>query len=101
MLRISILPALLFTLSIIGVGQQPSPSPTPTPEEKLPVIREEVVVTATRDELSQETSPNSTSVVTLQENRIRNTSTLDQSLNLVEGIFAFRAKGLADNEARI
>lgn len=101
MLRISILSALLFTIPIIGVGQQQSPTPTPTPEEKLPVIREEVVVTATRDELSRETSPNSTSVVTLRETRIRNTQTLDQSLNLVEGIFAFRAKGLADNEARI
>ncbi|NJM53516.1 MAG: TonB-dependent receptor plug domain-containing protein [Blastocatellia bacterium] len=100
MLKISFLATLLLTISINGIAQQ-QPTPSPPPEEKLPVIREEVTVTATRDGLSQETSPNATSVVTSQENQIRNTSTVDQSLNLLPGVFAFRAKGLADNEARI
>jgi len=97
MFKISSLATLLLTISISGSAQQPSPSPTP----ELPVIREEVTVTATRDGLSQESSPNATSVVTLRENQIRNTSTIDQSLNLTPGVFAFRAKGLLDNEARI
>lgn len=73
-----------------------------TPEKpELPTIKDQIIITATRGELTQEQAPNSTSVVTQQENRIRNTQTLDQSLNLLEGVFAFRAKGLMDNEARI
>jgi iron complex outermembrane recepter protein len=87
----------------LAVAQTPPPAPDAQPPDKneLPVLKDQVVVTATRGELTQEQSPNSTGVVTLQENRIRNTQTLDQSLNLLEGVFAFRAKGLMDNEARI
>lgn len=90
---------MLFAFSMMILGQEPSPSPTP--EDQLPVLREEVTVTATRDGLSEATSPNSTSVVSATENRIRNTQTIDQSLNLLPGVFAFRAKGIMDNEARI
>ncbi|MBL8207827.1 MAG: TonB-dependent receptor [Blastocatellia bacterium] len=104
MIRLFFCLITLSSLTLTGVAQQPTSTPTngqPPEKTELPVIKDQVVVTATRDELSQGASPNSTSVVTLRENQIRNTSTVDQSLNLTEGVFAFRAKGLADNEARI
>lgn len=86
---------------VVAQSATTTPAKQQPDKSELPVIKDKVVVTATRGELTQEQTPNSTSVVTLQENRIRNTPTLDQSLNLLEGVFAFRAKGLMDNEARI
>lgn len=77
-------------------------NPTPTPKaDELPPLRAEITVTATRGETPVEKSPISTSVITLRENRIRNVQTLDQSLNLIEGLYAFRTKGPADTNTRV
>lgn len=108
MSRFIYLLSTLLALTALALGQTPNnqnsaPANQKKDEQKteLPPIRESVTVTATRGETTVENSPVSTSVVTLQENRIRNIQTLDQSLNLIEGVYAFRTKGPADTNTRV
>lgn len=101
------MPRFILLLSLLLALAAPAMAQTRTDQKKderkteLPPIREAVTVTATRGEAAAENSPVSTSVVTLQENRIRNIQTLDQSLNLIEGVYAFRTKGPADTNTRV
>ena len=76
----------------------PSQGPsTPAP----PPLAESVVVTATRGVADRGTSPASTSVVTRDEFERRGITAIDQALAPVEGVYAYRVRGLADNEAGI
>jgi len=59
-------------------------------------IRTTVVVIGTRTETELDKSPAATSVVTREELELRNTQLVDQSLNLLAGVYAFRTKGPQD-----
>ncbi|MEN6484826.1 MAG: TonB-dependent receptor plug domain-containing protein, partial [Syntrophobacteraceae bacterium] len=61
---------------------------------------DEIVVTATRSEKSISDSPASVSVVTREDLESRNIQTTDAALNMVEGLFDKRAKGL-DTTSRV
>ena len=62
----------------------------PAQETKL----DEMVVTATRTKKSIEDVPGSVSVVTTEEMQKRNIQSVDESLNLLPGVFDNRIKGL-------
>ncbi|MFN7984505.1 MAG: TonB-dependent receptor plug domain-containing protein [Vicinamibacterales bacterium] len=70
-------------------------------EDTPPIVRVEVVVTGTRTDIAPEKAPVSTSVISPQELRIRNSQTLDQSLDLLGGVYVLRTKGPADTNTRI
>jgi hypothetical protein len=55
-----------------------------------------VLVTATRSEEQADKQQASTSVITIQDLRDRNVQTLDESLDMVPGLYAERDKGPAD-----
>jgi iron complex outermembrane recepter protein len=59
-------------------------------------IRTTIVVIGTRTGTELDQSPAATSVVTREELELRNTQLVDQSLNLLAGIYAFRTKGPQD-----
>lgn len=58
-------------------------------------------MTATRGTADRDTSPASSSVVTRDEIERRAVTSVDQALVPVEGVYAYRVRGLADNEAGI
>ena len=58
-----------------------------------------VLVTATRSEEEADKQPVSSSVVTIQDIQNRNVQTLDESLDMVPGLYDLRAKGPADTIA--
>ncbi len=64
-------------------------------------LKQSVTVTATRSELDVERSPVSATTVTADEIRARNLQLVDRALNLVPGLYGFRAKGYADTLAGI
>jgi len=59
-------------------------------------VRSRVLVTATRSEEEADRQPASTSVVTIQDIQNRNLQTLDQTLDMVPGLYDLRDKGPAD-----
>lgn len=103
MKRLIFLLAASLLLLIPVSGQVPVGTPEKPVEDKpvLPVIKEEVTVTATRSEIESAKSPIATGVVTLQENRIRNVQTIDQGLTVTDGVYVLRTKGPADNRTRV
>ena len=60
-----------------------------------------IVVTATRSETEPEKSPVSTGVVSRQELEVRSQQVLDQSLDLVQGVYANRGKGFQDTQSGV
>ncbi len=90
--------ALAFALPL--AAQEPPKEDRPQPDAP-PVVKVEVVVTGTRTDIAPEKAPVSTSVVSQQELRIRNSQTLDQSLDLLGGLYVLRTKGPADTNTRI
>jgi iron complex outermembrane receptor protein len=96
-------------------AQPPSPpshgaSPDPPPgqaraerpaDERPAPLRESVIVTATRGPGERQTSPASAAVVTREQIEQRAITAVDQALAPVEGVSAYRVRGLADNEAGV
>ena len=92
--------ALTLLCSSAALAQQTATEPKPEDTTTLHV-NETVVVTATRTEMDIEKAPVSTSVVGQQEMQIRNTQSLDQSLDLLGGVYALRRKGPADTRPSV
>jgi iron complex outermembrane receptor protein len=108
---------------VIGLGpglaraQPPTPTPAPVPADAHagsspaqsgapvpagpPTLNESVIVTATRGAADRDTSPASSAVVTREAIDRRAVTAVDQALVPVEGVYAYRVRGLADNEAGI
>lgn len=93
---------LLFVLACSSLAGAQDAQPQGEQEKKeITRFESQVVVTATRSETASDQAPVSTSVVTGDELRVRNVQTLDQGLNLLEGVFVFRTKGIADPTMRV
>jgi len=90
---------VLAASPVLVVAQSRTPAPQTDPGTAR--FESQVVVTATRSETASGETPVATSVVTGDELRVRNVQTLDQGLNLIEGVFVFRTKGIADPTARV
>jgi outer membrane cobalamin receptor len=76
-------------------------SPSAPSEEVVPALKESILITATRGVADRDTSPASASVVTRPEIERRAVISVDQALAPVEGVSAYRVRGLADNESGI
>jgi iron complex outermembrane recepter protein len=96
---------LLFLFqSQTGTDASPEPASSqdqPSPPQKVFHIQTTVVVTGTRSEVELEKSPASASVITRQDIERSNTSTMDQSLNFLPGVHAFRTKGPQDTSTGV
>lgn len=92
---------VVLTCPVLVLAQSESAAPKAEPATGTARFESQVVVTATRSETASDKAPVSTSVVTGDELRVRNVQTLDQGLNLLEGVFVFRTKGIADPTARV
>lgn len=110
-----VLIALLTTCALwpSGAVAQPADSQRPAPDAAPPAagapgapatpppLSERVQVTATRGTADRDTSPASSSVVTRDEIERRAITSVDQALAPVEGVYAYRVRGLADNESGV
>ncbi|WP_321476863.1 TonB-dependent receptor domain-containing protein [uncultured Paludibaculum sp.] len=65
------------------------------------LLKQSVTVTATRGQMETEEAPVSISTVTNQEMGARRVQLLDQALNTVPGLYAFRGKGTQDTNAGV
>jgi iron complex outermembrane receptor protein len=74
---------------------------TTTDGEEPLRLKENVEVTATRGTIDTETSPASSTVVLRADIERRNVQTIDQALTVVEGAYAYRQRGIPDNEVGI
>lgn len=79
---------------------QSAPKDPRTEEEPLR-IEDRVEVTATRGSIDTDMSPASSAVVLRDELERRDVTSVDQALTPVEGVYAYRQRGLADNEAGV
>jgi len=93
--------ALVLLAWASPLSAQDAPGAEKKKDDIPPIVKVEVVVTGTRTDIAPEKSPVSTSVVSGQELRIRNSQTLDQSLNLLGGLYVLRTKGPADTNTRV
>jgi iron complex outermembrane receptor protein len=103
--------ALVAALSLEGLAAaQPPPAPAPpdpvAPAPATPApdpfrLEETVEVTGTRGTIESARSPVSSVVVTRAEIESRNIRTVEQAVNAVEGVAAYRTRGVADNGAGI
>ena len=75
-----------------------TPVPPPAPDLSL---KESVEVTGTRGLIESGKSPVSSSVVTRRDIESRNVRTVEQAVNALEGVAAYRTRGVADNGAGI
>lgn len=88
-------------------GTQPPPAAQPLPSQAAPKpedairLTEDVQVTATRSAVDKEMSPASSSVVLREDIERRNVVAVDQALTTEEGVYAYRARGITDNEVGI
>jgi iron complex outermembrane receptor protein len=85
-------PFILFTVSVLSGlhAQNTQQQATDQNNTPLPVVKTVVVVTATRSETELRKAPVSASIVTHEENALRNVHSLDQALNLTEGVYSMR-----------
>jgi iron complex outermembrane receptor protein len=83
-----------------GAERPPTQDGTATPPGP-PTLEESVIVTATRGTADRDTSPASSAIVTREAIERRAVTAVDQALAPVEGVYAYRVRGLADNEAGI
>ena len=65
------------------------------------VIMDEVVVSATRTEKKVDDAPSSVTVITREEMRKQNVTTIDDALRHEAGLYAKRNKGIADSIASV
>lgn len=88
-------------------GTQPPPAAQPPPSQAAPKpedairLKEDVQVTATRSAVDKEMSPASSSVVLREDLERRNVVAVDQALTTEEGVYAYRARGITDNEVGV
>ena len=80
---------------------QPASNGVQTDASNPFLLRTTIVVTGTRTETEVSQSPVSTTVLTRNELELRDVRTLDQGLTLMEGLYAFRAKGSQDTLAGV
>ncbi|MFO0368020.1 MAG: TonB-dependent receptor plug domain-containing protein, partial [Acidobacteriota bacterium] len=85
----------MIFLRHLAAAQSPETGPGPEP------AKTSIVVTATRSTMETEKSPVSIGVVTRQELRVRGQQLLDQSLDLIEGVYANRGKGFQDTQSGV
>jgi iron complex outermembrane receptor protein len=100
-----VIPLLIF-IPLMVHGQTevtaPKEQTNPTPERNSPFfLKQSVTVTATRGELAMEKSPVSVSLITSEEMAVRHVQLLDQVLNTIPGVYAFRGKGIQDINAGV
>lgn len=95
--------ATLFLLPLLLQGQQSELTPGKNPPSAEDPLHPKttIVVTATRTETEPEKSPVSTGLVDRQEIETRNQQVLDQTLDLTEGVYANRGKGVQDTQAGV
>jgi len=79
----------------------PQPADAAAMPPAPPPLSESVLVTATRGTADRDTSPASSAIVTRDEIERRAITSVDQALTPVEGVYAYRVRGLADNEAGV
>jgi iron complex outermembrane recepter protein len=85
-------------------GATATPQLPPDGAAQQPVdlrLKETVEVTGTRGTIDSEKTPVASTVVTRREIEQRNVRTVDQAVNAVEGVAAYRTRGVADNGAGI
>jgi len=84
--------------AVFALAQTP-----PAPQEAPPPIRleESVEVTGTRGAVDRGSSPVSSTVVLRADLEKRDLVTVDQALTTVEGVYAYRQRGVTDNEVGI
>lgn len=101
------LTASLCFVAVLGITDVAAQPPTPQvpqtdPPSPDPVRLEETVeVTGTRGAVDRATSPASSTVVLRSDIERRAVVTVDQALTTVEGVYAYRQRGLSDNEVGI
>lgn len=69
--------------------------------DRKPMVLDEIVVTATRTDKDIFESPASTSIVTKDQIEERNIQAIDQTTNVLAGVFDRRGKGVMDTQAAI
>ncbi len=85
-----------------AAGAQPLQEKTESKEAKAPEAKlDEVVVTATRTEKSIESAPGSFSVIKREELDSRNVKSLDQSLNMLPGVYNKSGKSFLETTSNI
>lgn len=105
---------LLVALAATGAGAQPAqpaqpaqstaaaqPSDASAAADDPFRIRENVEVTATRSTIGSAESPASSTVVLRADMERRDIIAVDQALTVVEGVYAYRQRGVPDNEVGI
>lgn len=99
---------LIASVTTLPVAAQPPQTPPPVEEQAAPSpppeplrLKENVEVTATRSQVTTETSPASSTVVLRSDLEKRDVVTVDQALTTVEGVYAYRQRGITDNEVGI
>lgn len=95
--------AILFPSAAAAQSTPPAPSQPPAVETAPapPRVEETVSVTATRGTVDLDKSPASVSVVTRDTIEQRGPLTVDQALTTVEGVTAWRQRGITDTEAGV
>lgn len=98
-----LVPFLFQVLCAYGQTQPPDSKSSESSNERDDPFRPKttIVVTATRGQEELEKSPASISVVTRKEMEARDSQTVDESINTVEGIYVRRTKGPADTITRV
>lgn len=93
---------LLFGVAAYAADAQSPHEQKELKEVKVPEAKlDEVIVTTTRTEKSIETAPGSFSVITRENLDSRNVKSLDQSLNLLPGVFNKTGKSFLETTSNI
>lgn len=88
--------------SAADAAQTSGQSETTTPKQPIDLGLEETVeVTGTRGTIDSEKTPISSTVVTRADIEQRNVRTVDQAVNAIEGVAAYRTRGVTDSGAGI
>ncbi len=100
-LRILGVAVLATTLAAQENGDAKTKAAPAEPVNAIQPLKTSIVVTATRSEAEPEKSPVSTGVVSRQELEVRSQQVLDQSLDLIQGVYANRGKGFQDTQSGV
>lgn len=95
--------ALVLCSTLAAQPAAPSgPATRPESEPESPFfLKQEITVTATRDELTADQSPVSLDVVPAGEIAVRGVQLVDQALDLSAGVYPNRGKGYQDTQAGV
>ena len=102
-LAIALVAIVWLLMPASSAAQAPPPKPAEASKETVGSLKfdSQVTVTATRKESTEKQEPVSTTVVTKNELAVRNIPTLDRALELMAGVYVFRARGTADPLSRV